>query len=170
MDPKLLEQHNSEMARAAAAAIEQHYQETIEITSELLTSGIYEQMESAAPSEVSSGPKAEARRARAEVRLMMATAMHYADAHYEDIVRVLSFAMDAPAHIQKDVYFTLAVVQLSFGHDKEARDAMQQALAIIKDMRNLKTNDLESDADIALEIQEREAEEFLKQMPSGKPQ
>src|SRR6266404_1103585 len=86
---ELFHQHHSEMARAAAAAMQQNYQEAIDICSELLTSGLYEQV-------AQSGQAEDARAFRAEARLLMATAMHYADAAYEDIVRLLSFAMDAP--------------------------------------------------------------------------
>ena len=106
MDP--LAHHNTEMGRAAAAAMQQHYQEAIEICSELLTSGLY--------GDLAKEDKEAARRAKAEVRLMMATAMHYTDGHYDDIVKQLGLAMDAPPLVQKDACFTLAVVQLSFGH------------------------------------------------------
>ena len=41
---QITDRHHQEMARASAAAMEQHYQEAIEISSELLTSGIYEQL------------------------------------------------------------------------------------------------------------------------------
>ena len=56
---QLLERHHAEMARAAAAAVHGHHQETVEICSELLAGGLYADMESA-------GMKEEARRARAE--------------------------------------------------------------------------------------------------------
>lgn len=149
------DQHNNEMGRAAAAAFEQHYQETIDICSELLTSGVYEKLEA--------DDQESARRCRAEARLMMATAMHYADGHYEDIVRVLSFAMDAPTEIQKDVYFTMAVVQLSFGHQKEAQDSMQQSLLLIEAARKGST----PDPDGALAMQEDEARQFLREIAPG---
>ena len=150
MDP--LGQHNTEMARAAAAAMQQHYQEAIEICSELLTSGAYD--------ELAKRDKDAARRARAEVRLLMATAMHYADGHYDDIVKQLSLAMESPPDIQKDACFTLAVVQLSFGHRAEAQHAMQQCLSLIAELR--RANGAPDAA--ALHAQEEEARRFLAEM------
>ncbi len=148
---ELFHQHHSEMARAAAAAMQQNYQEAIDICSELLTSGLYEQV-------AQSGQAEDARAFRAEARLLMATAMHYAAAAYEDIVRLLSFAMDAPPSVQKDVYFTLAVVQLSFGHSKEAKDSMENSLKLIEDQ--LKSNPHDEN----LIRQQDEANEFLRQI------
>jgi hypothetical protein len=150
MDP--LTRHHSEMGRAAVAAMQQHYQEAIEICSELLTSGIYD--------ELAQQDKDAARRAKAEVRLMMATAMHYADGHYDDIVRQLSLAMDSPPLIQKDACFTLAVVQLSFGHQQEAKDAMTQCLSLIGELRRSNLPDL----DASLNTQEQEAKQFLQDL------
>jgi hypothetical protein len=150
MDP--LTRHHAEMGRAAAAAMQQHYQEAIEICSELLTSGIYD--------ELAQQDKDAARRAKAEVRLMMATAMHYADGHYEDIVRQLSLAMDSPPLIQRDACFTLAVVQLSFGHQQEAKDAMTQCLQLIGELRRSNLPDL----DASLATQEEEAKQFLQDL------
>lgn len=151
MDP--LAHHHHEMGRAAAAAMQQHFQETIEICSELLTSGTYEEL---------SKQDAEAtRRAKAEVRLMMATAMHYADGHYDDIVRQLSLAMDAPPLIQKDACFTLAVVQLSYGHRQEAQNAMEQCLALIGELRRSNLPDLDN----SLDAQAHEARQFLRELP-----
>ena len=152
MDP--LTHHNSEMGRAAAAAMQQHYQEAIEVCSELLTSGTYD--------ELATRDKDAARRAKAEVRLMMATAMHYADGHYDDIVRQLSLAMDAPPLIQKDACFSLAVVQLSFGHRPEAKDAMTQCLTLIGELRRSNLPDL----DASLDAQEQEAQQFLRDLPA----
>jgi hypothetical protein len=139
------------MARAAAAAMQQNYQEAIDVCSELLTSGIYE--------ELAGGDRAEdARIFRAEARLLMATALHYADAPYEDIIRLLSFAMESPPPVQKDVYFTMAVVQLSFGHSKEARESMENSLRIIE-------SELESDANNeSLARQRDEAKQFLREL------
>jgi hypothetical protein len=136
MEP--LDHHHAEMGRAAAAAMQQHYQETIEICSELLTSGT--------------------RRTKAEVRLMLATAMHYADGHYEDIVKQLSLAMDAPPEIQKDACFTLAVVQLSFGHKAEATSAMEQCLEVITLLRQ------SSGDEPGLRAQQEEARQFLAEL------
>ncbi len=152
MDP--LAHHNREMGRAAAAAMQQHYQETIDICSELLTSDTYDAL---------AKRDAEAtRRAKAEVRLMMATAMHYADGHYDDIVRQLSLAMDAPPLIQKDACFTLAVVQLSFGHKQEAKDAMTQCLELIGELRRSNLHDLDN----SLNTQAQEAQQFLRELTS----
>jgi len=148
------------MARASAAAMEQHYQEAIEISSELLTSGIYEQLAALgkARSDAHKSNGEAARRFRAEARLLMATAMHYADAHYEDIVKVLSFAVESPLDIQKDVFFTLAVVHLSFGQENEARMAMLRSLEL---MRQLKEN---GESTSALETQVQEAHAFMKDL------
>jgi len=148
MDP--LTHHNEEMGRAAAAAMQQHYQETIEICSELLTSGTYNELAQRDPET--------ARRAKAEARLMMAAAMHYADGHYEDIVRQLSLAMEAPPSIQKDASFTLAVVQLSFGHKPEAKAAMEQCLELIAGLKSA------AGAESGLAEQEREAQQFLREL------
>ena len=145
-----LDHHNSEMGRAAAAAMQQQYQETIEICSELLTSGIYD--------ELAHKDFAASRRAQAEVRLLMATAMHYTDGNYDDIVRQLSLAMDAPPEVQKDACFTLAIVQASFGHTQEARSAMQQCLDLIAEVRQYTP-----DGD-ALRAQEQEARQFLAEL------
>lgn len=150
MDP--LAHHHAEMARAAAAAMQQHYQETIEICSELLTSGTY-------PALLQKDPEA-ARLAKAEVRLMMATAMHYADGHYDDIVKQLSLAMDSPPLIQKDACFTLAVVQLSFGHKPEAKAAMRQSLALITELHQSGI----PYPDAGLHTQQEEARQFLGEL------
>jgi hypothetical protein len=150
MDP--LAHHHAEMARAAAAAMQQHYQETIEICSELLTSGTYAEL-------AQKDPEA-ARRSKAEVRLMMATAMHYAEGHYEDIVKQLSLAMDSSSHIQKDACFTLAVVQFSFGHKPEAKAAMQQCLALISELHQSGV----PYPDASIHTQEEEARQFLAQL------
>jgi hypothetical protein len=139
-----------QMARAAAAAMQQHYQETIEICAELLTSSTY--------ADLAKKDAEAARQAKAEVRLMMATAMHYTDGHYDDIVKQLSLAMDAPPQIQKDVCFTLAVVQLSFGHKDEAKNAMQQCLALIAGLQGA------GEADPGLAAQEQEARQFLAEL------
>lgn len=150
MDP--LDHHNAEMGRAAAAAMQQHFQEAIEICSELLTGDTYNVLEKHDPDAT--------RRAKAEVRLMMATAMHYADGHYDDIVRQLSLAMDAPPLIQKDACFTLAVVQLSFGHRQEAMAAMEQCLALIGELRRSNLPDLDN----SLDTQQKEAQQFLREL------
>jgi len=150
-----LDHHHTEMARAAAAAMQQHYQEAIDIVSELLTSGTYD--------EVATASADQARSARAEARLMLATAMHYADGHYEDIVRQLALAMESPPHIQKDACFTLAVVELSFGHKEPARAAMQQCLDLIA---QLKQSPLPYPDDTILR-QEEEAQQFLADL--GRP-
>src|SRR5947209_20284551 len=80
---QITHRHHQEMARASAAAMEKHYQEAIEISSELLTSGIYEQLAAHGKprSEAHKVNVEAAQRFRAEARLLMATAMHYADAH-----------------------------------------------------------------------------------------
>ena len=147
----LLEQHHAELARAAAAAMQQHYQETIDICSELLTSELYQKL---TPVDAEA-----ARSAKAETRLMMATAMHYNDAHYEDIVHVLKSAADSPDTTKKDVLFTSAVVHASFNKKEDARAAMNEALAIIHELRGAGAADRES-----LDMQESEAQSFLKQL------
>jgi hypothetical protein len=152
---ELLAQHHAEMARASAAAMEHHYQETIEICSELLTSGIYEEL--AASGKDSATDLETSRRGRAEARLLMATAMHYAEGHYEDIVSVLTFALDSPEEIQKDAFFTLGVVHLSFGNRQEAGLAMRKSLDIIGRLRA-------GGESPELRMQEREAREFLREL------
>jgi hypothetical protein len=147
----LLDQHHSELARAAAAAMQRHYQETIDICSELLTSELYQQL-AAADMEA-------ARAAKAETRLMMATAMHYNEAHFEDVIRVLKSASDSPHGTRKDVLFTTAVVYASFNKKEEARAAMTEALALIAGLRSQPGADRE-----ALDMQESEAQSFLKQL------
>jgi tetratricopeptide (TPR) repeat protein len=147
-----IQRHHSELARAAAAAMQKHYQETIDIVSDLLTSGIYEEIAAVDPER--------AKQFRAEARLMMATAMHYNDAHYEDILRVLNAALDSPPQLQKDVYFTLAVLHLSFDHVEEAKAAMNKALEIISQLRSSGT----PDPDGSLAAQEQEAQHFLEQV------
>src|SRR3954466_2231127 len=147
--------HNSELARAGAAAMQRHYQEAIDICSDLLTGEVY----------LAIGEKdAElARASRAETRLILATAMHYAESHYEDIVRVLNAALDSPPQVQKDVYFTLAVLHASFDREEPARAAMEKCVALI---HSLKTS-----ADLAecqfLDEKENEAQQFLKEL--GRP-
>ena len=165
---QLLAHHHAEMARASAAAMEQHYQEAIEICSELIVGGGYEELERLG--NASSGAKAAnltaAQRCRAEARLLMATAMHYADGHYEDIVRVLSFALESPAEIQKDVFFTFAVVHLSFGKSQEARWAMQKALEFIelRSRKLIAEPGSHAGERAGLETQAQEARDFLKQL------
>src|SRR5271163_1501617 len=117
-DP-LLFRHDQEMARAASAAMAGQHAEAQEICSELLTSGLYGEMES-------EGHKEAARRGKAEARVLLGSAMHFNDAAYDDIIRVLTFALDSPAEVRKDALFTLAVVHLSFGHDQEAEAAMER--------------------------------------------
>lgn len=150
-----LDQHNTEMGRAAAAAMQQQYPETIEICAELLTSGVYD--------ELAKTDKEAARRSKAEVRLMMATAMHYTDGHYDDIVKQLSLAMDSPPMVQKDACFTLAVVQLSFGHKQEAKSAMEQCLLLVKELQRSNQPDLDG----GLAAQEQEARQFLLELESA---
>lgn len=152
-DPTPLERHHAELARATAAAMHQHYQEAVEIASELLTSGIYEEM-AASDAEA-------AQAAKAETRLMMATAMHYSDAHYEDILRVLKAAMDSPAEIRKDVAFTAGVVHASFDHFAEARESLGKALEAIAELRGKGSEDPE------LAEKERDVTEFLSQLPES---
>ena len=151
--PNAIERHHAELARATAAAMRQHYQEAIEIASELLTSGVYDEIAAADPDP--------ARAARAETRLMMATAMHYNDAHYEDIMRVLKSAMDSPADIRKDVAFTAGIVHASFDHLAEAREAMSKALEAIAELRGKGSEDAE------LAERERDVTEFLSQLPES---
>jgi hypothetical protein len=151
-----IERHHSELARAAAAAMHKHYQETIDISSDLLTSGIYE--------EIAVGDAACARQSRAETRLLLATAMHYNDAHYEDILRVLNAALDSPPQIQKDVYFTMAVLHVSFDHVEDARIAMEKALESMAQLRD--SDRLNPEEKTALAAQEHEARQFLKELAS----
>src|ERR1043165_905868 len=147
-----IERHHAELARAGAAAMQRHYQEAIDVCSDLLTGDVY----------MAVGEKdAElARAARAETRLIMATAMHYAESHYEDIVRVLNAALDSPPAVQKDVYFTLAVLHASFDRDELARAAMEKALALIQSLKP-STDSVERKA---LDEKEREAQQFLKEL------
>ncbi|MCU1285200.1 MAG: hypothetical protein JWO13_1550 [Acidobacteriales bacterium] len=151
-----VERHHAELARAAAAAMQKHYQETVEICSDLLTSGVYDDIAEADPES--------ARQYRAEARLTMATAMHYNDAHYDDILRVLNAALESPLHIQKDVYFTLAVLHVSFDHLPEAQAAMEKTLAIIAELRQSGAPDSEP----ALSAQEKEARQFLKEVAEAR--
>ena len=146
-----LSRHHAELARAGAAAMQRHYQETIEVCSDLLTSGIYDDVAAADPES--------ARRCRAEARLIMATAMHYNEAHYEDIVRVLTAALDSPAEIQKDALFTLAVLHVSFDREDEAHASMEKCIALIEILRKKETGDFEE-----LNALEKEAQHFLKQL------
>src|SRR5256885_9409901 len=157
---QITQRHHQEMARASAAAMEQHYQEAIEITSELLTSGIYEQLAAYGKprSETHKANSEAARRFRAEARLLMATAMHYAEAHYEDIVKVLSFAVESPLDVQKDVFFTLAVVHLSFGQENEARMAMLRSLELMRQLKEAGQSSAASDAQV------EEANAFVKDL------
>jgi hypothetical protein len=150
-----VERHHAELARAGAVAMQRHYQEAIDICSDLLTGDVY----------MAIGEKdAElARAARAETRLIMATAMHYAESHYEDIVRVLNAALDSPPAVQKDVYFTLAVLHASFDRDDQARGAMEKALALVQ---SHKISADPADRQV-LEEKEREAQQFLKEL--GRP-
>lgn len=148
-----LERHYAEIARANAAAMKQQYQEAIDVASELLTSGVYEEI-------AASDPNA-ARAARAETRLTMATAMHYNDAHYDDIMRVLKSAMDSPPEVRKDVAFTAGIVHASFDHFNEAREAMANALEAIAEIRGKGSEDpelAEKEADVA---------EFLSSLPQS---
>ena len=154
-NPNLLAKHNSELARAAAAAMQQNYQDTIEVCSELLTGCVYPEMEA-------SGDAVSARRCRAEARLLMATAMHYTDSHHEDVLRVLNHALDSPPQVQKDVYFTMAVVQLSAEEPEAARASMEKCLEVIAALREVEASDT-SFAD-----QEKEAREFLAQIAQQK--
>ena len=151
-DSPLLQKHHQEIARATAAAMQQHFSETVEICSELITSDLYTQMEAA-------GLKQEARQAKAETRLMMATAMHYTDCHHDDVLKVLNYALDSPPAVQKDVYFTIAVVQLSAERPADARVAMQTCLTLISDLKRAGAPEAEN-----VDQQEREALEFLEQL------
>ena len=152
-----LSRHNSELARAGAAAMQRHYQEAIDICSDLLTCGAYE--------DIAEEDAEAARAARAETRLIMATAMHYNESHYEDIVRVLNAALDSPANVQKDVYFTLAVLHASFDRDEPARAAMEKCAALISTLR-----DSASGEDLAaLDEKEKEARQFLKELGKAHP-
>jgi hypothetical protein len=150
-----IERHHAELARAGAAAMQRHYQEAIDVCSDLLTGDVYVA--------IAEKDAELARAARAETRLIMATAMHYAESHYEDIVRVLNAALDSPPAVQKDVYFTLAVLHVSFDRDELARAAMEKALALVQ---NLKAS-AESAERKLLEEKEREAQQFLKEL--GRP-
>lgn len=150
-----LAKHHSELARAGAAAMHRHYQETIDICSDLLTSGVYE--------DIAEQDAEAARSARAETRLIMATAMHYNESHYEDIVRVLNAALDSPAHVQKDVYFTLAVLHASFDRDEAARAAMEKCVALVQTLRASASAEDQG----ALAEKEKEAQQFLKEL--GRP-
>lgn len=143
-------QHNEELARAAAAAMQQHYPECVEICSELLTGGLYEAW---ATEDADAG-----KRARAETRLLMATAMHYNDGHYEDITRVLNAALDSPPEVRKDAWFTLAVVHASFDHSAESREAMERCLALITELRR------RNGSSETLDQQEAEALQFLEEL------
>src|SRR4051812_11871860 len=150
-----IERHNAELARAGAAALQRHYQEAIDVCSDLLTGDVY--------LAIGEQDAELARATRAEARLIMATAMHYNESHYEDIVRVLNAALDSPAAVQKDVYFTLGVLHASFDRDELARAAMEKALALVQ---NLKAS-AESAERKLLEEKEREAQQFLKEL--GRP-
>lgn len=145
-----MQRHHEAMARAAGAAMQQNFAETLEITSEALVSGIYEDMQAE-----------EGRRGKAEARLMMATAMHYTENPYDDIVRVLGYAMDSPDDVKKDVQFTLAVVHLSFDNTTQAQAQMLDCLETIARLKAAKYKDLEG----AMGAQEAEAKEFLEQLP-----
>jgi hypothetical protein len=152
-----LARHHSELARAGAAALHKHYQETIDICSDLLTAGVYE--------DIAEQDAEAARAARAETRLIMATAMHYNESHYEDIVRVLTAALDSPAAVQKDVYFTLAVLHASFDREEPARSAMERCLALLQ---SLKTS-ADAAERLSLDEKENEAHQFLKQLGRAHP-
>jgi hypothetical protein len=156
MNPEAtLAKHNSELARAGAAAMHRHYQEAIEICSDLLTGDVY--------TDIAEQDAEAARAAKAETRVLMATAMHYNESHYEDIARVLNAALDSPAAVQKDAYFTLAVLHASFDREEQARAAMEKCLALVQ---KLKTSADETDR-AGLEEKENEAQQFLRQL--GKP-
>lgn len=144
------------MARAAAAAMHGHHAETVEICSELLTSGLYNDLETA-------GMREDSRRLRAECRLLLATAMHYNGAPHGDVLKVLNFALDAPADLKRDAYFTIAVVELSNEHTDNARVAMQQCLSLIGDLKRAGFRDPEG----RMEQQETEALEFLAGLETG---
>ena len=151
----VLARHNSELARAGAAAMQRHYQEAIDICSDLLTGDIY--------TDIAEHDAEAARAAKAETRLIMATAMHYNESHYEDIVRVLNAALDSPPYVQKDAYFTLAVLHASFDREEPARSAMEKCLALVRKLRESATGE----DGVALEEKEREAQQFLKEL--GRP-
>lgn len=150
-----LSRHHSELARAGAAAMHRHYQEAIDICSDLLTGEIY--------TDIAEKDAEAARAAKAETRLIMATAMHYNESHYEDIVRVLNAALDSPPAVQKDVYFTLAVLHASFDREDLARAAMEKSLALVQSLKNSAAVEERG----ALVEKEREAQQFLKQL--GRP-
>ena len=73
-------------------------------------------------------------------------------------MKVLSFAVESPLDVQKDVFFTLAVVHLSFGQENEARMAMLRSLEL---MRQLKES---GNSSSALETQVQEANAFMKDL------
>ena len=152
--------HNAEIARAAAASIAGNHAETVEICSDLLTSGLYKDMEA-------SGHKDAARRGMAETRLLLGSAMHFNDGAYEDIVRVLTYALDSPVDIRKVTLFTLAVVHLSFDHNKEAEASMERCLVEIQAL--LQQNHLERDEKASLESQIKEANDFLQALQKQFP-
>jgi hypothetical protein len=131
----------------------QHYQEAIDIASELLTSGVYDEIAATDPDA--------SRAARAETRLIMATAMHYNEAHYEDIMRVLKSAMDSPPDVRKDVAFTAGIVHASFDHFAEARESMANTLEAIAELRGKGSEDPE--------LAEKEADvvQFLSKLPQS---
>jgi hypothetical protein len=145
-----LAQHHREMARASAAALQQQYQEAIDITAELLVSGVHD--------EISTTDPEAAQRARAEARLLLGTALHYNDASYEDITKVLNLALTAPPEIAKDVWFTLAIVHLSFDHRAEAAEAMLKSIELIEQLIAM------GNQDPRLREQEQEAKEFFQQI------
>ena len=134
-----------------------HYQEAIDICSDLLTGDLY--------TDIAEHDAEAARAAKAETRLIMATAMHYNESHYEDIVRVLNAALDAPPAVQKDVLFTLAVLHASFDRDDAARSAMEKCLALVQ---KLKASAEPSDHQ-ALDEKEKEAQQFLKELGKAHP-
>jgi hypothetical protein len=144
------DQHYREMARASAAAMQQHYQEAIDIVAELLISGVHQEIEKSDPEL--------ARRFRAEARLLLGTALHYNDASYEDITKVLMLAQNAPPDVLKDVLFTLAVVHLSFDDKLEAAETMRSALEIIEQLIR------QGNTDPRLREQEQEAKDFFQQL------
>lgn len=150
-----LAKHNVELARAGAAAMHRHYQEAIDICSDMLTGDLY--------TDIAEHDAEAARAAKAETRVLMATAMHYNESHYEDIVRVLNAALDSPPAVQKDAYFTLAVLHASFDREDQARSAMEKCLGLVRKLRETASGEDRS----ALEEKEREAQQFLKEL--GKP-
>jgi hypothetical protein len=153
-DP-LLQRHDQEMARAASAAMTGRHAEAQEICSELITSGLYGEMESA-------GHKDAARRAKAEARVLLGSAMHYNDAPYEDIIRVLTFALDSPVETRKDALFTMAVVHFSFGHLQEAEAAMERCRVELASLIS-NSNTIPSELSTWRE-QDHEAKIFLEQL------